>query len=366
MRVHVVDPPAYTPPYDHALCAALGRGGLDVDLFTSHFPYAGVPPADHYTRREFFYPLARGAPDSQTRRAIKLAENVPDMLRYRSAAAAADLVHFQWLALPRIDGPLLPRRRPLVITAHDLLGLDASAARRRVQARLLRRFDALIVHSAAGRERLVDLLEIDAARVHVIPHGAFSHLAELAPAALPPELAGAPPERLVVLNFGLIRPYKGLDVLLDAWRGIDDAELWVVGRPRFDISALRAAAPPNVRFATRFVSDGELAACFRAASLVVLPYREIEQSGVLAAALAFGSPLLASDVGGFAEVAAAGAARLVPPGNAPALRAAIEQLVSSPGDREELASRARALAAGAWSWDRVAAQTRALYETLIS
>ena len=94
-----------------------------------------------------------------------------------------------------------------------------------------------------------------------------------------------------MLCFGLIRPYKGVDVLLEAWRGIADAQLWIVGRPRMrHRGACEPRAGANVRWVTRYVSDGELAACFRRADIVVLPYREIEQSGVLATALAFGSP----------------------------------------------------------------------------
>ena len=88
-----------------------------------------------------------------------------------------------------------------------------------------------------------------------------------------------------MLCFGLMRPYKGIDLLLDAWRDIDDAELWIAGMPKFDISPLRRAAPANVRFVTRFVGDAELPAYFQRADLVVLPYREIDQSGVLFTAL---------------------------------------------------------------------------------
>ncbi len=118
---------------------------------------------------------------------------------------------------------------------------------------------------------------------------------------------------------GLIRPYKGVDVLLDAWRAAEpDAELWIVGMPRMDVEPLRAASPPSVRWVPRFIADDELAAYFRRADLVVLPYREIDQSGVLFTALAFGAPLLLSAVGGFPEVAARHAA-LVAAGDAGAL-----------------------------------------------
>ena len=108
----------------------------------------------------------------------------------------------------------------------------------------------------------------------------------------------------MVLFFGLIRPYKGVDVLLDAWRRAerpDGAELWIVGMPRMDASFIDG---PGVRTALRFVSGAELAGAFRAADLVVLPYREIDQSGVLFTALAFGKPLLLTAVGGFPEIAA--------------------------------------------------------------
>ena len=364
MKVHVVDPSAYTPPYDHALCAALARAGVDVELFTSRFPYGEAPAPDGYVRHELFYRGARGAPASPSRRALKLAAHVPDMLRYRAAAAAAELVHFQWLALPQIDGWLLPRRRPLVLTAHDLLPREGSAARRSAQRRLYRRFDAVIVHSERGRERLTGELGLAPERVHAIPHGAFDHLAARTAGPLPAELA--PTSAPVVLCFGLIRPYKGVDVLIEAWSAIADAELWIVGRPRFDIGPLRAAAAANVRWVPRFISDGELAACFRRADLVVLPYREAEQSGVLATALAFGSPLVLSDVGGFGEVARAGAARLVPPGDPAALRLALLELLGDRDARARLSAAARALAGGAWSWERVAERTKALYGALLS
>jgi glycosyltransferase involved in cell wall biosynthesis len=363
VKVHVVDPSAYTPPYDHALCAALAREGVSVELFTSAFAYAQTPAPEGYARRELFYRHAHGGPASRLRRALKLAEHVPDMLRYRAAAAGAELVHFQWVVLPQIDGPLLPRGRPLVVTAHDILARDASPGQRAAQRRLYRRFDVVIAHSEHGRERLVAELALPAERVHAIPHGAFAHLAAAPASELPGELADSGPP--VVLCFGLLRPYKGLEVLLDAWRGIRDARLWIVGRPRYDIAALQAAAPASVSWVTRFVSDAELAACFRRADLVVAPYLEGEQSGVVATALAFGSPLLLTDIGGFGEVARAGAARLVAPGDAGALGDALTELLGDEPARTRLASAALELASGEWSWERVAQRTCALYDSLL-
>ena len=126
-------------------------------------------------------------------------------------------------------------------------------------------------------------------------------------------------------------------MLLEAFRQVDGAELWVVGMPRMPMGELRELArraPGKVRFVDRFITDPEIPAFMRRADLVVLPYRNIEQSGVLYTALAFGRPLVLSSVGGFPEIAEQGAARLVPPEDPGALAQALGELLadrSSPG-----------------------------------
>jgi glycosyltransferase involved in cell wall biosynthesis len=372
VRVHIVDPSAYTPPYDHALCTALAARGATVELHTSRFAHGPLPGAQGYLRIEDFYSRAARARSAGVRRAVKLAEHVPDMLAYRRRASAADVVHFQWLVLPYVDGPLLPRGRPLVLTAHDVLPREPRPGQRAAQRSAYRRFDAIVVHSEHGARRLVDELGVAPERVHVIAHGALEHLVAAAsePAGATASDAGSASgdgagEGVArVLFFGLLRPYKGLDVLLDAWQGIEGAELWIVGMPRMDISALRARAGERVHFVPRFVDDGELSEHFRAADLVVLPYREADQSGVLFTALAFGTPLLLSDVGGFPEVARTGAARCVAAGDAGALHRELRDLLADPGARAQMRERARAAAQGPYSWERVARATLELYESL--
>ena len=369
MQVQLVDPPAFTPPYDHALAAALARAGANVELITSRFAYGEVPVPDGYARRELFYRRAVGGAGSRTRRLSKLAAHVPDMLRYRRAARAADVVHFQWLTTPVLDQHLLPRR-PLVLTAHDLLPREPRPGQLRAQRRLLARVDAVVVHSEYGRRQLVEGLGLDGARVHVIHHGAFAHAVDGPRAPLPRELApaGGAGGRPVVLFAGLLRPYKGLDTLLQAWRWVTGAELWIAGRPMMDLAPLRAMGGDGVRWVPRFVSDGELATLLERADIVVLPYartQRFDQSGVLATALAFGKAVVLTDVGGFSEIAAAGAARAVTPGDPSALGAALSALVTDPPERERLAAAALAAARGPYSWDVAARATLALYQRVI-
>jgi glycosyltransferase involved in cell wall biosynthesis len=364
-RVDLVDPAFFTPPYDHALASALARAGAEVRVVASHFAHGDVPPPEGYTRIEPFYRRAGRVSDPKLRRYLKAAEHPADMARFRRLSASADVVHFQWAPVPAIDRWLLPRK-PVVLTAHDLLPRNPYPGQLRAQQALLRRLDAVIVHSEYGRRQLLDGIDLDPAAVHVVRHGAFDYLTRLpAERPLDPQLQSDKP---VVLFFGLLRPYKGIDVLLDAWRALSaDAELWIVGRAMMDTEPLRRTAPPSVRFVTRFVDEAEVPALFRRADIVVVPYVQTERydfSGVLATALAFGKPTIASDVGGFREVAQAGAAKLVKPGDADGLARAINHLLKEPGARAELAAGAAAAAAGEYSWDRAAARTLEVYESV--
>jgi glycosyltransferase involved in cell wall biosynthesis len=368
MRVRLLDPSAFTPPYDRALAAALARAGAEVELLTSRFLYGPVPEAEGYRVEERFYrrSAARGL-EAPGRRAFKLVEHLPDMLRLRREPSDADVDHYQWLTVPGLDALLLPRSRPRVMTAHYILPPRPSRRQLATARRAFGSMDAVIAHSEHGAQRLRTEVGLEPARVRVIPHGAFDYLTRLpAEARLPAELEGA--EGPVVLFFGLLRPYKGIDTLLRAFRQVEGAELWIVGNPRMDVEPLHrlaAEAPGRVRFLTRFVEDAEIPAIFRRADVIVLPYRDAEHSGVLYTGLAFGKPMVLSAVGGFPELGEEGAARVVSPEDPDALAAALSELAGDRAARDELAAAARNAAAGRYSWDAVAAQTLALYRELL-
>lgn len=371
MKVQLVDPSAFTPPYDRALAAALARAGADVELLTTRFLYGPVPPAEGYRVDERFYrrSAARGL-QARARLPFKAAEHLPDMLRFRRAADA-DVVHYQWLTIPPLDVRLLPPLRPRVMTAHYILPPQPSRRQVRSAHRVLGSMDAVVAHSEHGAARLRHEVGLDPAKVHVIPHGAFDYLANLPEEKpLPSELEGA--EGTVILSFGLLRPYKGIENLIEAYGRVaekaHDTELWIVGNPRMDVGPLRELAGElggRVRFVTRFVDDAEIPAIFRRADLVVLPYVDAEHSGVLYTGLAFGKPLVLSAVGGFPEVAEAGAARLVPPGDTATLAATLEELAGDEAARAELAAAATRAATGPFSWDEAARRTLDLYRELI-
>jgi glycosyltransferase involved in cell wall biosynthesis len=367
MRVQIVDPAAYTPPYDHALAGAVVRAGADAELITCRFPYGPVPEEEGYMVEELFYRRAsREGIGPRRRRLLRAVEHIPDMRRYRRVAERADLVHYQWLPIPALDRRLLAPKRPRVYTMHWRLPQTGTRIARTL-TRLLAEMDAVVVHSEHGAGRLQADFGVPPDRLRVIPHGAFDYLTrQEREVPLPEQLRAT--EAPVILAFGLVRPYKGIDVLLEAFRGIEGAELWIAGMPRMpmdDLRELAERAPGTVRFVDRFIPDAEIPAFMRRADIVVLPYRNIEQSGVLYTALAFGRPLVLSAVGGFPEIAEGGAARLVPPEDADALAATLGELLADRPARDALGAAAAREAATTYSWDRIGEAMVGLYRDLL-
>ncbi len=166
--------------------------------------------------------------------------------------------------------------------------------------------DAIVVHSEHGAARLRDELGLDPARVHVIAHGALDGLtAQPDDAAPPPELR-ARRRAPWCCSSACCGPTRASTCCSTPGGGRTGRPARSCGSPGCRGWTSRSSTAPDVRTALRFVSGAELAGAFRAADLVVLPYREIDQSGVLFTALAFGKPLLLTAVGGFPEIAATG------------------------------------------------------------
>lgn len=349
MRVVLADPPAYTPPYDHALAAALARAGADVRLLTSRFRFGETPAPDGYELDESLYGLSTRLHRHRVRLAVKALEH-PLALR-RLAAARPDVLHLQWLAMPEADAWLLRSRAPLVLTAHDLLP-RRTAHRTGTWRRLFSRFDRVIVHSENGKRALA-AFGVPTGKLRVIPHPVFR------------SDPGRRDDGATVLALGVIRPYKGLPDAVEAVARIDGARLLVAGDPRMPLEDLRRAGE-RVDWRLGFLTAAELDRALSQATVAVFPYRaEIDQSGALLQALGAGVPAVVYDVGGLGEIVGAfGAGRVVPAGDVAALTAALRELLD---DVDELAeARAGALRArDELTWDRAAEAHLAVYEELV-
>jgi len=350
MRVLLADPPAFTPPYDHALASALARAGAEVELVTSPFRFGEAPAPDGYRRSELFYPVSSKVfRRSRLRIPVKLLEHPVGLTRLRRRKA--DIVHFQWLAAPELDDRLLRVDAPLVFTAHDILP-RRTADKSDLWRRLFGRFARVVVHSERARDQLGELVEPD--RLRVIPHPVF-----------PSE-----PERRddgrTLLALGIIREYKGLGDAIEATKRIDGARLLVAGDPLESIDGYRAAAGDRAEWRLGFLSEDEVDRALGQSTVALFPYRpEIDQSGALLRALGAGVPVVAYDVGGIAEpVRRFEAGRVVPPGDLDALADAARELLDDPAALE----RARAGAERArreLTWDAAAQAHLELYRELL-
>jgi glycosyltransferase involved in cell wall biosynthesis len=335
MLIVLVDPLGYTTPYDDRLASALAHLGHDVHLLTAPFLLDAPPTPNGYVREELFVPLAsrllRGRPRARIRRALKGLEYLPSVRRLlrRLRELEPDVTHVQWLVRPELDVRWVRRVSadgPTVFTAHN-------AFPRRERAlpawrETLGAVDRVVVHSRQTLERLA-VFGVERARLTVIPHPVFD---------APPDVPVGPPSGRIMLFFGLIRRYKGLDVLVSALpqilERVPDARLVVAGDPLEPIEPVRALASSlgverAIEWRLGFVSDADLAPLLASAAFVVLPYREIESSGVLALAFGSGRPAVVSDLGAVGEhVREFGAGRAVPAEDAPALAAACIDLLT--------------------------------------
>lgn len=371
MRVALIDAGAYTPPYDHRLATALAERGHEVTLLTAPFRFGEVPEAVGYRREELFFPLSsalfRRASRSRARLPLKALEYVPTMWRARRRLArlAPDVVHVQWLVRPETDLRWLRAvgaERPVVFTAHDLAGM--LTRRREALLRVLETVDRVVVHSRRGADELVEL-GVPRTRIARIPHPVFERAG--------PVRDGRPGQTLLFI--GLIRAYKGVDLLLRALplvaRDRPEVRLVVAGDPLDPVEPLRTLASDlgvgeRVDWRLGFLPDDEVEDVLADASVVVLPYRRrVDASGILALAVGHGLPIVASDVGSLGEtVEEFGAGEVVPPEDVEALAAACIRLLADDGRRDD-AVRGAGRAREALTWEAAAQQHEALYAELV-
>ena len=373
-RIALVDPGDFTPPYDMSLARALEAHGRQVRLIGQAGSLFDCEPL----RLGHFYPVLASRwgnrfPDGAVKY-VKGACHGFDMLRLvgRLAAFDAGIAHFQWSPLPAIDRRIirsLRRRMPVVLTWHDSNPYQGAASwvMRNGQAGLLRNLDAVIVHTRQAQRRAA-AMGVDPSLVHQIPHGLLGQ--DGAAAAAPARRCCR--DRLVLLQFGKIKPYKGVDLLLEAVALVPPAlrarlDVRIVGKPYMDTAGIEQfvrqsglAGCVTLRF--EFVSEADAQRLFAAADAVVLPYREIDASGVAMSAVARGVPILATAIDGFCELFEGEAgARLVPAADAAALSEVIISWIRAPEQLDALAEGMRRKRSSIPSWDEIARLHLAVY-----
>jgi glycosyltransferase involved in cell wall biosynthesis len=318
---------------------------------------------------------------------IKSERYKPDILHLQQMPLLNHGVHTDFLQIKAASRAGIP----VIHTVHNVLPHDSGDRLRATYTRLYNTVDHLVCHSESAATRLRKEFAIPAQRISVISHGPlFVMPEEPTPADSVRARAslGLPIDRPIVLWQGVLAPYKGIDVLLDAWwlllrrwrpRYGPEPLLVIAGTGPAELmaSAIKYSAliGPSVRTDLRYISTTELPNYYKAADLLVYPYSSITTSGALLTGLSYAKPIVASDLPCFRDYLSNGEnALLIKPGNADKLATALASLLMGRACPEDPVNGAYArLLRGAASnrrrytnWAEIGLQTRALYDALLA
>jgi glycosyltransferase involved in cell wall biosynthesis len=319
------------------------------------------------------------------RRILKLLETVPNLsaLAMRFLISCPDVIHVQFLPMLRWPLPLdlwllefcRKRGSKIVLTVHDLLPHDTGETYKLTFDELYRMVDAIICHSDHIKTRLDAEFSVPKEKVSVIPHGPFFY--DLPASGVEQTLSSfeVKPDEILILWQGIIFPYKGVDLLLRSWQQVeakvDDVCLVIAGTGAPELldqirKQVKDLGLKRVKMCFRFISTEELVALYRAATVVVYPYRAITTSGALATGLALGKAIVASDLPVFRELLTNGEnALLVDPQNSVELATALVKLTQDRGLRDQFAQKVQEMNFGDQSWLFIAKKTIEVYENIL-
>jgi len=256
---------------------------------------------------------------------------------------------------------------PSLVAVHDPIPHPGAADRvyRWLEDRSIRQATRCLVFSRCFSEDL-RLRGADPQRVDYIPHGVLDYYQRISQPHPPiPET----PAETTLLFFGRITAYKGVDVLLEAFREVSiryKARLIIAGAG--DIRPYRQLIQeiPGVELINRWINESEVDGLFRRAQIVVLPYISASQSGVLAIAASYALPVIATRTGGIPEQITSGeTGMLVDPGSIEQLAGAIELLLDQPQTAAALGENLAREHAAKRSWSSIAEKVYAACERAI-
>jgi glycosyltransferase involved in cell wall biosynthesis len=381
---------AQDPHYSHGLALALAARGVSVDFVGSDDLDAPALRREPKIRFLNF----RGSQQRDVGALQKLRRVLTYYVRLAnySMVATPGVLHILWNnkfeLLDRTALMLFYRMcgRRIVLTAHNINqrrrdGGDSVSNRLtlKIQYRLC---DHIFVHTDKMKRELVEEYGTSGSRISVIPYGINNMVpAGTIDAAAAKARLGVSPTDRTLLFYGQIGPYKGVDLLAGAFETLATSDgryrLIIAGRPKPGADAswreVQARLQPladarRVILDIRHIPDEDTQRYFMAADVLVLPYRDIFQSGVLFLGYRYGLPVVATDVGSFRQDIVEGRTGfLCPPENANELASAIaryfdsELFQSLPTRREEI----RRIAEASHSWDTVAALTCDTYAQVL-
>jgi glycosyltransferase involved in cell wall biosynthesis len=321
------------------------------------------------------------------RKAAKAAEYLVNGVGLHQSlrTASPDLVHFQWLPfaeeLPSLEIFNLKWTKTtgagVVYTIHNVLPHDTGKRHQETFQRIYQIPDALICHTHQAKNELVKDFELPSNKVWMIPHGPLADAIAFVPQEEARRQLHLDLKMSLCLLFGFIRPYKGVEFMIDSWKRVKDKEpsarLVLAGQPEEGygevlsdkIEALGLEREIDTRF--EFLPQEKLNLYIHAADVLIYPYRDITQSGALLTGLTTGKPIVATNVGGFSEMIQHDQTGvLVEYGDEEQLTRELVQLLRDAERRERLGRAAQDMVETKYSWKAIARKTVECYQSVIN
>lgn len=291
-----------------------------------------------------------------------------------------DIIHLHDFKIPFLEYHLINyfhrRKIKVVCSAHNVLHHEKKAATKYLK-KIYNNYDRIIAHAEDNKQRLIQIFEVTPDKIQVIPVGEYSYIAgDIQDKNVARKTLGILPDRKVLLFFGYIRPYKGLKMLLEALftvrQIIPEVFLIIAGESKEDYSVYekeinRLGIADIILSVIKYIPVEDMSSYFSAADIVVLPYTNIYQSGILYLAFAYKRPVIATNVGGLPEVVKEEKnGYLVPPNNPQKFAHAIERALSDIQKIEEMGQYAFHQAKEKYSWQSIAEKTALLYKKVLN
>ena len=387
MKIFMLDAACNTMPYDHSLCEALSKNGHNVNFFASTYVHTDWTQQQSYNYRRHFYNftnlLYKNRSKGFLRRYFKTIEHIVNMFQFVRIVKSEkpDVIHFQWSQLPFIDRFYLNKLKkisPLIYTMHNTTPLHGEKPlfyfMQKTSSIFLSYFSYFIVHTSYSRKIAIKNYSINKNNINVVPHGQLNYYFENKIDSKKSTLNkyNISNDEKVILFFGNISEYKGLDVLIEAYgmlsaNVVKNTRLLIVGRPSINILSLQrlissSKIKNNIIFDPRFISEDEVSQIFNICTIIAMPYRHIDQSGVLMTVLTYGKPIIASNLGGFKEIIKDGKhGKLVEPGNPQDLADALTEILKNRDLTNEMGKSVKKLSSNWPDWKEIARQTIEIY-----
>lgn len=288
-------------------------------------------------------------------------------------ARGADIIHWQSATHPEFVTwamKALPMKsKPWVFTVHNTLPHEEREQKADIYQWIYQRMKGLIFHTTFTKDDFESQFRQTGAKQAIIPHGEMSLLAEARPKF------DSKTDPNTILFFGNIRPYKGLDILLLAFKQVltkhPQARLSIVGQALqpfepYDEMMEILGVKDHVNLRLGYLPDDQIPDVIHSAGVAALPYRHIDQSGVLLLMMGCGKPVVASNIGGFPEVVHdQQTGLLVPPDNPGELAEALLRCLREPEWAQGIGQAAKLDVRSRFSWDSIAKQTHDFYQDVI-